>query len=162
MTIRLATAADLPAINAIYNHYVDCSTCTFATVPTTDAERHSWFASRGPKHPVTVADESGTVIGWASLSTWNVRCGYLATVESSVYIHADHHRTGLGQRLMIDLIDRAKVLGHHTILAGISADQAPSIALHQRLGFEKISHFKEVGFKFGRWLDVIHMQLMLG
>jgi phosphinothricin acetyltransferase len=161
MKIRPATAADLSAINRIYNHFVAVSTCTYATQPTSDEERQAWWVAHRERHPVTVAEDGHAVIGWASLSTWNIRSGYNATVESSVYIHADHHRRGVGKALMVDLIERAKAIGHHTILAGISADQAPSIALHEALGFERISHFRQVGFKFGRWLDVIHMQLML-
>lgn len=161
MIIRPAAVSDLPAINQIYNHFVAVSTCTFATQPTSDEERRAWWDIHRERHPVTVAEDDMTVIGWASLSTWNIRCGYRATVESSVYIHADHHRRGVGKALMVDLIERARTIGHHTILAGISADQSPSIALHEALGFERISYFKQVGFKFGRWLDVIHMQRML-
>lgn len=159
--IRPATAADLPAISAIYNHYVASSTCTFAVQAETLKERRTWFDGRAEIHPVLVAEEAGVVIGWASLSTWNKRCAYAQTVESSVYIHHDHHRRGIGKALMVRLLELAKELKLHSVIAGVSADQKPSLVLHQQLGFSEVAHFKEVGHKFGRWLDVIYLQKMV-
>ena len=161
MTIRPATMADLPAINAIYNHYVLTSTCTYQLEPTTDAERSKWFAGRSTMHPVIVAEERGTVVGWGSLSPYNLRCGYAGSVELSVYIHHDHHRKGIGKALCVELIRLSKAAGLHTIIGGISTEQAPSIALHESLGFVKVAHLKEMGVKFGKRLDVGYWQLML-
>lgn len=159
--IRLATPADLESINAIYNHYVATSTCTYAEEPDSFADRSVWFAEHQGSHPATVCEVGGRVVGWASLSEYRGRCGYRFTVESSVYVSHDHHGAGIGKALMRDLIERARALGHHTIVAGVSADQTASRGLHEHLGFVQVAHFREVGFKFGRWLDVVFLQLLL-
>jgi L-amino acid N-acyltransferase len=159
--LRPAVAGDLAAISDIYNHYVTRSTCTFALQGETLDERKAWFAGRGEIHPVLVADEAGAVIGWASLSAWNKRCAYAQTVESSVYIDHDHHRRGIGKALMVKLLELARELKLHSVIAGVSADQAASLTLHQGLGFTEVARFKEVGFKFDRWLDVIYLQKMI-
>ena len=159
--IRVATAADLPAINAIYNHYVLCSTCTYQTEPSTPAEREAWFAAHGPRHPVTVAEIDGEVVGWASLSRFHARAAYGHTVENSVYVRHDRHRHGIGGALLADSIGRAAGMGHHTILALIDAAQTASVNLHLRHGFLQVAHLREVGFKFGRWLDVVYLQRIL-
>src|SRR5215468_6902659 len=96
-SIRLATEHDLEAIRAIYNYYVQHSTCTYQIVLDTAEERLAWFRGRDLKvHPVTVAESDGKVIAWASLSPWNKRCGYVTTAEASVYVHHEQHRRGLG------------------------------------------------------------------
>lgn len=161
MLIRPAKAADLDAINAIYNHYVHHSTCTYQEEPSTADERAAWFTAHGPDHPVTVAESNGEVVGWGSLSRYHARSAYRRTVENSVYVRHDLHRRGIGASLLVDLIDRAAGLGHHTIIAGIDTEQTASVAIHRRFGFEHVGHLREVGFKFGRWLDVIYMQRML-
>jgi phosphinothricin acetyltransferase len=161
LRIRLATPADLPAINEIYNYYVLNSTCTYQEEPSTDAEREIWFIAHGPKHPITVADADGAIVGWASLSPFHPRSAYRGTLENSIYVHHDRQRQGIGNALLLDCIERAKSIGHHTIIAGIDLEQAASVHIHQRAGFEKVAHLKEVGFKFGRWLDVVYLQLML-
>lgn len=160
-TLRPATVDDLPVINEIYNHYVIHSTCTYQTVPSTAEEREAWFAAHGPEHPVIVAEEGGQVVGWGSLSRFHARQAYCHTVEDSVYLRHDFLGRGLGGLLLAELIRLARELGHHTVLGGIDADQAGSIALHAKFGFEKVSHLKEVGHKHGRWLDVVWMQKML-
>ena len=161
VTVRVATAQDLGAINAIYNHYVHTSTCTFQTIPATRAERLAWFTEHDAMHPVTVAVAGAEVIGWGSLSIYNARQAYGRTVESSVYVRHDHHRHGAGRGLLADLIDRARALGHHTLIATISADQAPSIALHQAFGFVEKGRLAELGHKLGRWVDVAYLQRMV-
>lgn len=159
--LRPATRDDLPAINAIYNHYVLHSTATYQTVPATEREREEWFAAHGEKHPVIVAELDGAVVGWGSLSRFHSRQAYENTVEDSIYIHHERLGRGLGTVLLAELLRLAKEVGHHTMLGGIDTAQAPSIALHQKFGFVKVSHLKEVGFKHGRWLDVLWMQKML-
>ena len=156
-----AVQSDLPAINDIYNYYVLHSTATYQEEPETIQSRAAWFARRGPAHPVTVARIGGAVVGWASLSPFHPRSAYRRTVETSVYVDSSTHRRGIGRALMQDLISRAREAGHHTIIAGIDAEQPPSLALHDSLGFVRIAHLREVGFKFGRWLDVVYLQLML-
>lgn len=160
-TIRLAEPSDLAAINEIYNHYVLNSTCTYQEEPSTPAEREVWFAAHGPMYPVTVAIEGDRIVGWASLSPYHVRSAYRRTVENSVYVRPDCQRRGIGAALLGDSIERAKSLGHHSIIAAIDMDQAGSIALHEKFGFSRAGHLREVGFKFGRWLDVIYLQMLL-
>lgn len=157
-TIRPATGADLDAINAIYNHSVLYSTATYQTEPSTGAERAAWFAVHGERHPVIVAEIAGTVVGWGSLSPYHQRAAFARTVENSVYIHKDFHRRGVGKAILVDLLRRAKELGHHRVIAAISGDQEPSLALHQSLGFTERGRLTEVGFKFGRWLDVVYLE----
>ena len=159
--IRPATANDLDAIRAVYNYYVTHSTCTYQIELETAAERAAWFRDRSELHPVTVAEREGIVIGWAALSPWKSRCGYARSAEASVYIHHEHHRRGAGKALLIDLIDRAKALGLHTVIGGACSTQTASLALQAALGFEVIGTFREVGRKFDRWLDVTHTQLVL-
>jgi L-amino acid N-acyltransferase YncA len=160
-TIRAATEADLPAINDIYNYYVLRSTCTYQERPETLDSRRQWFAGHGEKHPIIVAMQQDQVIGWGSLSPFHARSAYRFSVENSIYIDHRFHRRGIGASLLQNLIDRARSLGHQTIVAGADTEQAGSLALHSKFGFEQVAHFKRVGFKFDRWLDVIYMQLFL-
>ena len=160
--IRLATVDDLPAVHDIYNHYVLCSTCTYQTEVEPLSVRQAWFAARGPEHPVTVAELDGEIVGWGALSRFHPRSAYGRTVENAVYVRKDRHRRGVGRALLADLIDRGTVLGHHTIIALVDAEQGGSLALHERLEFERAGRLREAGFKFGRWLDVVYLQRMLG
>jgi phosphinothricin acetyltransferase len=161
VSIRLACEADLPSINDIYNYYVLNSTCTFQLEPETIEARRRWFASFSQRHPVTVAELDENVIGWGALSKFRERAAYDQSVEASVYIHKDQLGRGLGRVLLVDLIERAKQLGFHTLLGGACTEQAASIKLQASLGFQPVAHLREVGFKFGRWLDVDYLQLML-
>ena len=157
--IRAARPDDLPAINDIYNFYVLNSTCTYQETPATMEERQTWFKAHGEAHPVTVAtDEKGIVIGWGALNPFHSRCAYRFTVENSVYVHKDFHRRGIGRALLQDLLARAETLGHHSVLAVISADQAPSVAIHAALGFVEVGRLRAVGYKFNQWLDVVYLQ----
>jgi phosphinothricin acetyltransferase len=160
-TLREAGARDAEPIGAIYNHYVVSSTCTFQTEPDTEAQRAAWLAEHGERYPVIVAEVGGEVVGWGCLSRYRSRAAYAPTVENSVYVREDQHGRGIGSALLGELIRRGTALGYHSILAGISADQGASVALHMKLGFEKVGHLREVGFKFGRRLDVVWLQRML-
>jgi L-amino acid N-acyltransferase YncA len=160
-SIRTATESDLPAINDIYNHYVQHSTCTYQEQPETMGARRQWFYRHGEKHPVTVALENGQVVGWGSLSPYHERSAYRYTVENSIYVHHEHHRRGIGSLLLEDLIGRCRQLGHRVIIAGIDGEQTASVGIHAKFHFEKASHLHRIGFKFGRWLDVIYMELEL-
>jgi phosphinothricin acetyltransferase len=158
---RLAAYSDLTAIRDIYNYYVLNSTCTFQVEPDTEAERLAWFQEHGELHPVLVAECDGVVVGWGSLSTWNKRAAYARTVEASVYVRSDQQRRGVGRVLLVALIDRARTLGHHVLIGGACTEQAGSIALQESLGFERVACFRQVGHKFGRWLDVAYFQIVL-
>ena len=159
--VRAARRDDCAAMREIYNHYVLHDTCTYQTDPETLEERLAWFDRHGTEHPVFVAEAEGRVVGWASLSHYNSRCGYRLTVEDSVYLDPHWRGRGLGTALLRQLVASAAALGHHTIIAGISAEQAPSVALHARLGFVTAGRLAQVGYKFEQWLDVIYMQLTL-
>src|SRR6476660_4891726 len=161
ITIRPATKSDLKIINDIYNHYVLHSTCTYQEQPEPLKNRQNWFTHHGPIHPITVAVENNKVVGWGSLSAYHARSAYRRTVENSVYVHHQHHRRGIGSLLLEDLIARARKAGHRVIIAAIDADQPASIVLHAKFDFKNVGHFKQVGFKFGRWLDVVYMELLV-
>jgi L-amino acid N-acyltransferase len=157
-SLRAAMIGDLAIINAIYTHSVLHSTSTYQTEPSTDAERTAWFKAHGPQHPVIVAEIDGRVVGWGSLSPFHARAAFNRTVEESVYIHHDFHRRGIGKAILADLLARAKTLGHHRVIAAISGDQEPSLVLHESMGFTERGRLTEVGFKFGRWLDLVYLE----
>jgi L-amino acid N-acyltransferase len=159
--IRAASTADVSAINAIYNHYVLHSSCTYQTEPEADQSRLHWLTQREPAYPVTVAEIGGVVVGWGALSRFHPRQAYARTVENAVYVDHRHQRRGIGKLLLVDLIERARVLEHHTIIALVSGDQTASLALHEALGFTKVGVLKEAGFKLQQWLDVVYLQRML-
>ena len=161
MTLRDARAHDLEAINAIYNYYVEHSTCTYQETPESIEGRREWFARHGSLHPVIVAEIDGRVAGWGSLSAYHSRCAYRYTVEDSVYVAQPFQGRGIGSAILGNLIERGRVIGHHAVIAAIDADQPASIALHARFGFELVGRFHQVGFKFDRWLDVAYMELLL-
>ena len=160
-TIRIAEPRDRTPIDAIYRHYVLNSTCTYQEQQEDDAARQAWFDAHGERHPLTVLETGGEVIGWASLSPWKDRSAYRFTCELSVYLRHDVRGQGHGARLLADLVERATALGYHAILGGISADQEASIRLHERMGFTRVAHFRETGFKFGQWIDVGYWELIL-
>lgn len=160
--LRLATDADLVAINEIYNYYVPRSTCTYQEELNTLQSRRLWLEQHSePRHPAIVAVQRGMVVGWGSLSPFHSRSAFRHSVENSVYVHHDHQRKGIGSLILTDLIARARAAHHHSVVAAIDSEQAGSIAIHARFGFTQVGHLKEVGFKFNRWLDVVYMQLLL-
>lgn len=159
--LRSATPADLAAINAIYNHYVLTCTCTYQEEPETEEGRRQWFDRHGGPHPVIVAEADGTVAGWGSLSSFHPRSAFRRTVENSVYVHHQHHGRGIGSLLLQELIVRARALGHQAIIGAIDSTQAPSLALHAKFGFQEAGRLRRVGLKFGRWLDLVYMELIL-
>jgi phosphinothricin acetyltransferase len=161
VTIRAAALGDLQTINDIYNHYVLHSTTTYQLEPETMAARQAWFTSRGPAHPVIVAEAQGAVVGWGSLSRYHPRAAYARTIENSVYVAPAMHRQGIGSALLRRLIELAREQGHHTIIAAIDADQPPSIGIHAKFGFVEVGRMRQLGWKFEKWLDVVYMQLML-
>lgn len=159
--IRDACEADLPAVRAIFNHWIEHSTASFRTAPDTEAQTRAWFSGRSPAHPVLVAEAGGEVLGWASLNPHKPTGGYRHTVELSVYLRDDARGRGLGKRLVGELLERARAAGHHAVLGGVCTEQTASMRLHESLGFVKVAHFREVGFKFGRWLDVAYFEKLI-
>ena len=163
MIIRPATHDDLPGILEIYNDAVLTTTATYDYEPRTLEHRREWFEERQRDHyPVFVAvDETGRVAGWSALNPFHARIGYRFTSENSVYVAADRRGQGLGKLLLAPLLEAAKVRGLHAIIAAIDAANEPSLRLHTAFGFEKVGHFKQTGFKFGRWLDVVYLEKLL-
>ena len=159
--IARAEERDLPEIQAIYNHAILHSTATFDVAPRTDPQQLEWFRRHGDKHPVFVARAGGEVVGWASLNVFHERCAYEKTVENSVYVREDWQHRGVGRSLLAALIDAARALGHHSIVARIADHNPASIALHRALGFRESGELREAGRKFDRWIDVTLMQLIL-
>jgi L-amino acid N-acyltransferase len=161
INLRQAQTGDVPAICAIFNHYILHSTASFYTETLSESDRLEWLESHSPRHPVLVAEDAGTVVGWAALSEFKTRQAYAETVEISVYVRADRHRQGIGRQLMAELIARARQAGFHTLIAATCAEQTASLSLQRALGFRQAAYLAEVGRKFGRWLDIVYCQLML-
>ena len=160
MIIRSAAPEDLPEINEIYNEAVRNTTATFDTEPKGLDERKAWFVLHDHRHPVLVAVEE-SIIGWAALSPWSDRLAYRDTAEVSVYVHADRRGKGIGKKLLEALVEQGQGADLHTLIARIADGNLASIAMHRRLGFEFIGTMKEVGLKFGRWIDVQLFQIMI-
>ncbi len=159
--LRTATLADAQRILVIYNHFVANSTATFDLRDRTLDEQKDWLTSRSGAHPATVAEIAGQVVGFGSLSEFRPRPAYRTTVENSVYVDPAAQGQGVGRLLLADLIERATEHGFHTMIARVAGDNEASVGLHSALGFETVGVEREIGRKFGRWLDVIVMQRML-
>lgn len=160
--LRPAILVDLPAINAIYNHYVLTSTATYQTQPETEESRLAWFTERDQAlHPVMVAEIDGRIAAWGSLSRFGKREAFAGTVENSIYVHPDFQRRGLGRTILTDQIHRATAAGHHTIIAAISGEQSASLSLHLAHGFTHAGRLVEAGWKFNQWLDLVYLQKIL-
>lgn len=162
-TIRNATPADLPGILAIYNDAVLNTTAIWNEQPVDLANRQEWFDARTRQgYPILLAvNEREEVLGYASFGDWRPFEGFCNTVEHSVYIRSDQRGQGLGPLLMQALIERAREIGKHVMVAAIESDNGASIRLHERLGFVVTGQMPQVGCKFGRWLDLTFMQLVL-
>jgi phosphinothricin acetyltransferase len=161
IVIRPATPDDLTAINAIYNYYVAHSTCVWTTQSCSEAERIAWYQEHGPSMPVLVAEHSGRVVGWSALGSFRAAYTAAGTLEDSIYVHHDFHRQRIGSQLLQALIEAARHLGLRSILANISADQTPSVRLHEKFGFQKVAHLRDIGQKLNQRFDAIYLQLFL-
>lgn len=162
MTLRNAGPDDLPAILAIYNHAVAHTTATADYDPQPLADRVAWYEDRMRRGlPVLVAEADGAVVGWGSLSPYNPRPGYRFSVENSVYVAPGHQGRGVGRALLARLIEEARAREMRTVVASIDALNVASIRLHESFGFVEVARYRELFYKFGRWLDVVHLQLLL-
>ncbi len=161
MEIRLATVDDAPALRAIYNHEVENTTATFDLVGRTLPEQRAWIAERSGALGVLVAEIDGTVVGFASLSPYRSRPAYRTTVEDSIYMSSSARGAGVGKALLAELVALASRRGFHTIIAHIAGGSEASVRLHESCGFKIVGTEAEVGRKFGKWLDVVIMQLMI-
>jgi len=160
--VAAAVREDVPAILEIYNDAVLTTTATYDYEPRSLDHRMAWYEDHVLKNlPVFVAVESGKTVGWSSLSRYHDRKGYRFTCENSIYIAPAHRGRGIGSLLLAPLIERAEKLGMHAIIAVIDASNEASVRLHAKFGFVQVGHFKQVGYKFDRWLDVIYMERIL-
>ncbi|MBE3554017.1 MAG: N-acetyltransferase [Thermicanus sp.] len=159
--LRDTHPADLPDLLRIYNWAVLHTTATFDLEEQTLEQRTAWFSKYGKNYPLIVAEEDGKVVGYSCISPFREKPAYAKTVELSVYIDKNYWGKGIGKLLVGEIITRARQLGYHTILAGITGDNETSIKLHERFGFRLVARFAEVGYKFGAWRDVLFYQLML-
>ena len=163
MNILDAKDDDLPAILDIYNDAVANTTAIWNEVTVDLANRRDWLRQRQEQgYPVLVAhDHDERAIGYASFGDWRAWDGYRFTIEHSVYVHKDQRGKGVANLLLPALIERARELGKHVMVAGIEGSNDASIRLHARHGFEEVGRMHEVGAKFGSWLDLVFMQLSL-
>ena len=159
--VRLARPDDAEALLDIYNLEVTTSTVTFDILPRSLDEQRRWLGARSGAHVVLVAERAGEVVGFASLSPWRPRPAYSTSVEDSVYVHRDHQGTGVGRLLLAELVEVGRARGFHAVFARIVGGHESSVRLHQSVGFEIVGTEREVGRKFGRWLDVVVMELLL-
>jgi len=157
--IRDAQAGDLPGLVAIYNDVIATSTAIYAELPVTLEDRAQWWRARTAQgYPVLIACDAQGVAGFATFGDFRTWPGYRFTVEHTVHVRAAGRGQGIGTRLMQALLRRAAALGKHVMIAGVDAANAPSIRFHERLGFDRCGHLREVGFKFDRWLDLVFLQ----
>ena len=161
LSVRLATIDDAELIRAIYNREVTGSTVTFDMVPRTLADQRAWLAAHGGAHPALVAAAGDDVVGFGSLSPYRDRPAYATTVEDSVYVRHDVRGRGIGGLVLAGLVEVATAHGFHAVMARVVGGHEASIALHRACGFGLVGVEREVGRKFGRWLDVVLMQRLL-
>ncbi len=159
--IRKVNATDAQAIAHIYNHYVLNTTISFETQAVTTAHMQHRITSISAQYPYLVYEHEGRVVGYCYAHLWKERVAYSQTLETTIYLHPDYCHRGIGKRLMQQLIEQCRAQGFHALIACITGGNEGSIALHQSLGFEQRSCFKEVGHKFGAWLDVVDLELIL-
>lgn len=162
LIIRPADRVDVPAILEIYNDAVLKTTASYDYEPRSLAHRLAWFEDHQRNDlPVFVAEQRGQVLGWSALGRFHDRMGYQFTLENSIYISEAFRGRGIGKQLLAPLLAAARARAIHVIVAVVDAENQASVRLHARFGFEIVGRLREAGFKFGRWLDVIYMQLTL-
>ena len=160
--ISNATRADLPEILAIYNEVIRNSTAVYSEVEFTAERGAAWFDAKASQGlPFIVASDASGVVGFGTFGDFRAWPCYQFSVEHSLHVRADRRGAGIGRAVLQELIRRATAMGKHVMIAGVDADNETSIRLHERMGFSVVGHFHEVGFKFGRWLDLKFMERRL-
>ena len=157
-----ASRRDLPQILHIYNEVIRNSTAVYSEEEFTPARGETWFDAKTEHgHPLIVVRDPSGIAGFGTFGEFRAWPCYRHSVEHSVHVRADRRGQGIGRALVLELLARAAGSSKHVMIAGIDADNAVSIGLHRSLGFDAVGHFHEVGFKFGRWLDLVFMQRIL-
>ncbi len=160
--IRPVNISDAKSIANIYNYYIDTSIITFETEQVSSKEiRDRIEETLNQDLPYLIAEDNDKVLGYAYSSKWKGRCAYRFSVEVTVYLSPDATGRGLGTKLYQVLFDKLKQLGYHAAIGGISLPNTASIALHEKVGMQKVAHFEQVGFKFDQWIDVGYWQKIL-
>jgi len=160
--LRTFAWSDIPAITAIYRHYVENSAITFDTeAPGEDAIAEKYAGLKRLGHPLIVAEREGKVLGYAYASFYRPRAAYRFTAEDSIYLDPEETGKGLGKLLLSELLLQSKAFGFRQMLAVITADTANSIRLHEQFGFSRVGYYTGVGYKFDRWHDIVHLQKTL-
>ena len=160
--VRNAIPGDLLQLLDIYNDIIVHTTAVYDYEPHTLPMREQWFETKKQQgFPVFVAEEGNTIVGFSSIGPFRAWAAYKYSVENSVYVSATARGKGIGKLLIPPLIDRAKAMGMHTVIAGIDATNEASIRLHTSFGFKEVAYFKQVGWKFEKWLDLKFLQLIL-
>jgi phosphinothricin acetyltransferase len=162
ITIRAATARDADAICAIYNPHIRGTIVTFEEIEVPILEMTERIAGITQSFPWLVAEQNGALLGYAYAGIFSDRSAYRHSVFSTIYVHEKAQRQGIGTTLYSALLERLRAASHvHTVIGGIALPNAASVALHEKCGFKKVAHLSEVGFKFGRWIDVGYWQISL-
>jgi len=162
MEVHDATIDDLPGILEIFNDAIVNTTAVWRDAPEDLPTRRRWFEARQSQDfPVLIASEGDQVLGFGSYGDFRMFDGYRHTVEHSVYVRGDRRRSGLGAALLRALADHARARRMHAMIGGIEASNHASLALHTTLGFREVARMPQVGCKFGRWLDLVFVQLLL-
>lgn len=159
-TIRETTLDDAREIAEIYNHYVLHDTASFETTPLTESQMRSRLTDISD-YPQYVCEEAGSIVGYCHAKPWKPRSAYAPTLETTIYLRPGNTGGGIGESLMLRLIEECRRRGFRSLIADITGENAGSIRFHERLGFHRVSYFPRVGEKFGRQLDVVDLQLFL-
>lgn len=160
--IRKVEISDAAAICDIYNHYIDNTIVTFDEQSLDAGQMAQRIESISVKYPYLVYQQADRIVGYAYVGAWKARASFRHTVESTVYVDKDYLGKGIGRKLMIALMDEVEKTDIHAVIAGISLPNQASVALHRELGFKRIGVFREVGYKHGRWIDVVYWQWKRG
>lgn len=160
MIIREVKNEDAAQIAEIYNYYIQNTHHTFETDPLSSDEMLARIVSIRERYPYLVADDGGEVLGYVYGAQFKLRQAYEHTAEVSIYVKNDAKKKGVGTQLYFELFDKLKESNIHAMIAGIALPNDPSIMFHERLGFKKVAHFNEIGYKLGRWIDVGYWQML--
>lgn len=158
--VRNVEMSDAEEISNIYNYYIKNTVITFEETPLAKEDMAERIKTNSALYPWIVYEENNEILGYAYATAWKSRSAYRYTVESTVYLRHDQHGKGLGTQLYKSLINQLKKQKFHAVIGGIALPNDLSIALHEKLGFEKIAQFKEVGYKFEKWIDVGYWELI--
>lgn len=161
MLVREFSEGDVASANALTNYYIVHTAIHFGSSPAADEEFAATWRAGASRFPWLAADDEGRFVGYCKAGTWRERDAYRRTVETGIYVDPSAQRRGVGRALYCELFRRLRKAGFHTVVAGITLPNEPSVRLHEALGFRRVGVFQAVGYKFGAWHDVGFWQLDL-